>query len=475
MESSLASLNLQSYRMKQIFTLLALFASSQLFAQFTENFENNITSLTSNCWTADQVAYTTTKQDVITGNGSAYTNPPTSGTGERTLSTPFLDMTSTSLNVSFNYKVSSKINGNATRTLRIGITDKNGVFTQLDLITLNSSTATSVFNYNKTFTLSTTGVYRLELRIGGATGDGNSRFIFDDLYVSASAHYGPTSHCNPAPVAVNDTYNIPYPSVYSGNLFTNDNIPADGDTYAAVVVTDSTQGTLVVNTDGTFTFTPASGFLGGTVTFTYQINDNGYTPQVSNIATVTLNFAAASILPMQLQKFSAKLVNNKVELSWAVAENEAGRYFEIQASADGRNFSVAGMIFTDSKSGTQVYHFSETFTGNDTYYRIRLVNASHAESYSKIQLVKAASGANDLMVYGNPVQQQLNFTYTTSVSVPAVVSVYNMAGIKVYTSKMILNAGTNQLRVPMTSQLSGNYILEVSAGNTKSVTRVVKK
>lgn len=471
----MASLNLQSYRMKQIFTLLAIFASTQLFAQFSENFENNITSLTSNCWTSDQVAYTTTNKDVITGSGSAYTNPPTSGSGDRTLATPFLDMNSNSLAVSFNYKVSSKINGNATRTVRVGITDKNGVFTELDLLTLNSSTPTTVFNYNKSFTIPATGVYRLELRIGGATGDGNSRFIFDDLYVSASAHYGPTTHCNPAPVAVNDTYYIPYPSTYSGNLFTNDNIPADGDTYAAVVVTDSTQGTLVVNTDGTFTFTPATGFLGGTVSFTYQINDNGYTPQVSNIATVTLNFAAASILPMQLQKFTAKLVANQVNLSWTVSENEAGRYFVVERSTDGKNFVTAAMVFTSTENGSHAYQFSEAFAGTDTYYRIRLVNASHAESYSKIQLVKAGSASNDLAVNGNPVQHQINFTYTTSVSVPAMISIYNMAGIKVYNSKIVLNAGTNQIQVPMSGQLAGNYILEVSAGNTKSVTRIVKK
>src|SRR5688500_7970449 len=128
--------------MKQIFTLLFLAIVTQASAQFTENFEGQITSLTSNCWTAEQVNYSGSSQDVISGSGSAYTNPPTSGSGERTLSTPYLDMLSSTITISFKYKVSSKINGNSTRAIRIGILDTNNVFTQFDLVTMNSSTAT---------------------------------------------------------------------------------------------------------------------------------------------------------------------------------------------------------------------------------------------------------------------------------------------------------------------------------------------
>ena len=118
-------------------TLIILAASVLTFgfsqAQFTENFEQNLASLTGNCWRVEQVNYTTTSSDIITGSGSAYTNPPTSSTGERALETPFLNISSTSLTVSFKYKTSSKIAGNATRTIDIGLVDRNGVFTSLQV------------------------------------------------------------------------------------------------------------------------------------------------------------------------------------------------------------------------------------------------------------------------------------------------------------------------------------------------------
>jgi hypothetical protein len=460
--------------MKQIFTLLFLAMATQASAQFTENFEGTITSLTSNCWTAEQVDYSSTSQDVITGSRSAFTNPPTSGSGERTLSTPFLDMLTNTITISFKYKVSSKINGNSTRTIRVGIIDKNNVFTQFDLITMNSSTATSVFTYNATFTVPVTGVYRLGLRLGGATGDGNSRLIFDDLYVSASAHYGPTVHCNTGAVAVDDSYSIPLPSPYTGNLFTNDNIPVDGDSYAAALVTGSTYGTLAVQADGTFTFTPYANFMGGAVTFTYLVNDNGYTPLISNIATVTLNFGNVTLLPLQLRSFTANNVENKAILNWTVAENESGKYFEVQRSIDGKHFEKAAVIVTTNKVGVQNYSFTEDFKGTDVYYRIRLVNASHVESMSQVRLVKSSGNESKIALLGNPVQTKVQFSVTGTKSSNAVLNVYNMAGMRVFSSKITVSAGVNNHTIDMSAQRAGNYILEISDTTSKSISRFVK-
>src|SRR4029078_4647406 len=132
------------------------------------------------CWSYTNVNHTTTAGEVITGTGSAYTNPPTSSSGIRSITSPYLNVNSTSLTISFKYKTSSKINGNATRTIEIVLVPKTGSAISLQTLTMDNNTSTSVLTHNVTYTLATTGVYRLQLRIGGATGDGNSRVIFDD-------------------------------------------------------------------------------------------------------------------------------------------------------------------------------------------------------------------------------------------------------------------------------------------------------
>ncbi|HLW65289.1 MAG TPA: Ig-like domain-containing protein, partial [Gemmataceae bacterium] len=53
----------------------------------------------------------------------------------------------------------------------------------------------------------------------------------------------------------------------------------------AILVSQPSSGTLTLNADGSFTYTPDAGFT-GTVTFTYYATDG---TNDSNIATVTLD------------------------------------------------------------------------------------------------------------------------------------------------------------------------------------------
>jgi hypothetical protein len=88
------------------------------------------------------------------------------------------------------------------------------------------------------------------------------------------------------PVANDDTYNtnknttlnVPAPGVLS-----NDSDP-DGDSIIAIPVTNPSDGTLDLNSDGSFTYTPDTDFSGSD-SFTYKANDGSLD---SNTATVTI-------------------------------------------------------------------------------------------------------------------------------------------------------------------------------------------
>ena len=90
-----------------------------------------------------------------------------------------------------------------------------------------------------------------------------------------------------ADLAVNDQYHIdlnttltvPAPGVQANDLATN------GQPFSSVVVTGPSDGTLTLNSDGAFTYTPNTNFV-GTDTFTYK-DVQGST--VSNVATVTID------------------------------------------------------------------------------------------------------------------------------------------------------------------------------------------
>ena len=73
----------------------------------------------------------------------------------------------------------------------------------------------------------------------------------------------------------------------SGNVLTNDSDP-DGDSFTVTTNTNPSNGSVVINPDGTYTYTPNTGYTGED-TFTYTICDNGVPGPLCDVATVTIH------------------------------------------------------------------------------------------------------------------------------------------------------------------------------------------
>ena len=451
-------------------------------AQYTQNFEGTESSLTGNCWTLNDVHRTTVAADVITGTGSMYTNPPTNGSGTRDIITPALNIVSTSFSVSFNYKLSSKINGNATttRTIEVGLLDPSANFTSLSIITMDKNSPTTVQNFNQTFTLASTGARKLVIKLGGSTGDGNTRLILDDIYASASPLYG-TGTCNSAPVAVNDTYNAINISPVSGNVILNDSDP-NGETIKSLLVATSLDGVLVLNPDGSFIFTPNAGFSGSTTTFTYQLADDGFDPDTSNIASVTINYPALIILPVKLISFSAMLNTDKVDLKWTTSSEKNASHFSIERSSDGINFNETGLVFANGNTSETVkYSFTDeninTSQAGVIYYRLRSVDIDGKSELSQVKTIrigKKNEQSISVLTYPNPVTSELRITIPASWQGKKVnYELFNNNGQAVI--KNITVAGSQTEALNVNSLAPGFYIVKVTCNGETAQQKIIKR
>ncbi|MBL4585702.1 MAG: tandem-95 repeat protein, partial [Flavobacteriales bacterium] len=124
-------------------------------------------------------------------------------------------------------------------------------------------------------------------------------FIGTDSYIYMICDDGVPSLCaqatvyitvypdNNPPVATDDINSTLVDTPVSGNVSTNDTDP-DGDdlTVNPTPVTDPTNGSVVLNPDGSYTYTPDPGF-DGEDTFTYVTCDNGV-PSLCDTAEVTI-------------------------------------------------------------------------------------------------------------------------------------------------------------------------------------------
>ena len=101
---------------------------------------------------------------------------------------------------------------------------------------------------------------------------------------------------NDAPVAVNDSYNTNEDTVLnisSPGVLSNDT-DVDGDTLKAIKVTDPSHGSLTLNADGSFSYTPNLNY-NGSDSFTYKANDSKLD---SNIATVNITVNPVNDAPV---------------------------------------------------------------------------------------------------------------------------------------------------------------------------------
>jgi len=454
--------------MKKIFTLIAgactLFSTAN--AQFTENFSNDITSLSGNCWQfANGMAWTNSSPNI--NGGTIY------GTTSGDVTTPYINVTSTSVTISFNYQLSGNLNGPAMRTIDIGLYDVLGNYSSLQTISLNNSSPTTLQTFNNTYTLGSTGLKKLEISIGGA--GGTVKLMIDDLSTNASFRYGPINHCNNSPNLAKDTFLFTSGMTGFGNVMSND-VEPDGENMTAVVLTPSPDGTITMNTNGSFSFTPNIGFTGTSTNFVYQVCDNGY-PSACAATTVKIYFVAAAPLPVKLTKFQGNKNGDKVSLQWTVATNEIVDRFEVERSTNGRDFSTAALVFASEKFGDENYSFKETQSADVVYYRLKMYDKNHVAEYSKILVFRSASSTgNAIRIINNPVKDKLTVSFSSSLNDAVTMKIYDVNGATLMSQKLTVYEGSNLISLPLSSSFKpGFYVVEINNGAESQTAKFVKQ
>lgn len=102
--------------------------------------------------------------------------------------------------------------------------------------------------------------------------------------------------CNTAPVGSDDSYSTSEDTalnVAKPGVLVNDTDANAGDTLTAALVSGPSHGTLTLNSDGSFGYTPAANFNGAD-SFTYKANDGAAD---SNTATVSIDVGAVNDVP----------------------------------------------------------------------------------------------------------------------------------------------------------------------------------
>ena len=178
-----------------------------------------------------------------------------------------------------------------------------------------------------------------------------------------------------------------------------------------------------------------------------------------------------SALPVKLTSFQGNLnsSNKKITLQWTVADNEIAENFELQRSTNGTVFTLAALVISSEKTGSELYTYPDYMTTDKVFYRLKMTDKSGVVNYSKILTFQATTlNPGQIKILSNPVVDKLTLSFEASSNQPISARIVDMSG-RVMQEKMLTSAkGINTASFPLPVNLTrGMYMVIISDGATQ--------
>jgi gliding motility-associated-like protein len=247
------------------------------------------------------------------------------------------------------------------------VTGVSGTFNPGQTATI-SGVGTLVINSDGTYTFTPVANYNGTVPVATYT-------LSDGSATSTATLSLTVTPFNDAPVASNDTDNTPQGSAKSGDILTGADTDADGNTLtltqfaingvtypAGTTANLPGIGTLVVNADGTYTFTPIASYVGTVPTVTYTLSDgNGATATGTFVMTVT------DVNEAPVATDDLKTISKNAIVSGNLITNDSDPDINTTLSItnftiNGTTYSAGSTVQTITGVGTIVINTNGTYT-----------------------------------------------------------------------------------------------------------------
>ena len=288
-----------------------------------------------------------------------------------------------------------------------------------------------------------------------------------------------------APVTVADAYSTPQNTTLTGNVLSNDL----GTSPIAILIIRPTHGTLLLNPDGTFTYQPATGYVGPD-SFIYYACDPNLPLLCGNPATVSIT--VVRVAPITVADSYATPQN--VLLTGNVLTNDIGT--NPQAILIIRPTHGALLL---NPNGTFTYQPTASYTGPDSfiYYACNMgvplvcgdpatvsitvtpaTSARSAATASK-PAATAAGAATELAFTGspNPFSEQLRVQFALPTAQAYTLALYDGQGrlVQQLASGQAEAGQVQQVEVPTHTYATGLYLVRLTTATGTQLLKLIKQ
>ncbi|MFT3908120.1 MAG: autotransporter-associated beta strand repeat-containing protein [Ferruginibacter sp.] len=191
-------------------------------------------------------------------------------------------------------------------------------------------------------------------------------------------------------------------------------------------------------------------------------------------------FKQSGIVPVTFVDISAtRNSNGSIDVNWKVANESAIDHYEVERSANGRNFSsIKNAAALVNNGGDAQYNYldNESLKG-DNFYRIRSVGITGNTNYSAIVKVGDIRTAPSISIYPNPVvDKTLNISFVNQPAGEYNLQLSNKLGQVVYKNSITISSSSITRSFALGNEIApGIYQLVLSSPKNKYIEQVIVK
>jgi hypothetical protein len=217
------------------------------------------------------------------------------------------------------------------------------------------------------------------------------------------------------------------------------------------------------------TKTPLS--VSGSTNYDFNIINH---PDSYNPFRFRIVFKALSTLPVSFTAITATRQNDDIKVAWKVANEINIAHYEVEKSADGRNFNSIATVAALGNSGNSILNYQlldkNVFEGYN-FYRIKSIGIAGEISFSNVVKVAGLNCQPAISIYPNPVKDGLiNLQMNNATAGLYYAKIYNSSNQLIF-SKQIQHTGSGSVVTLKANQflLPGNYYAEITSPNHSSI------
>lgn len=183
-------------------------------------------------------------------------------------------------------------------------------------------------------------------------------------------------------------------------------------------------------------------------------------------------------LPVKLKSFSARLVNNRVEVQWVTTDELNNELFTVERAGPDQQFTAIGTVpGAINHTGERTYGFvDENPLPELSFYRLKQTDIDGKFTYFDIKrIVNPRDKQFSLTVSPNPFGSQLSVYVTVKSPQRVTISLTDMTGKVLRTSTKPHSHGTEELKISGAGLPNGIYFLKAAGESFHLTQKVIKK